>query len=113
MIKYYLLIILMLLSAIWAFAGVKSPDGRLEAVISQEDAKTYIDLKDTSGAVLVRTLVGFTTGGEDFSSSLRLHSVSPEEALTESYTNIHGKRTQVDDPYHRSVASFADAVCGD
>ncbi|MBP5197151.1 MAG: glycoside hydrolase family 97 catalytic domain-containing protein [Bacteroidaceae bacterium] len=104
--KYYILVLLLILSAIFAFAGVKSPDGRLEAVVEQETGKTYLVLKDASGEVLVRTSVGFTTGGEDFSSSLAFVSLSDGEQLTESYTNIHGKRTQVSHPYTRSVASF-------
>ena len=104
--KHCLLIISLVLSAVCAFAGVKSPDGRLEVLVEQKDGSTYVVLKDIAGEELVRTVAGFTTGGEDFSSSLAFVSLSDGERFTESYTNIHGKKTQVNSSYTRSVASF-------
>jgi hypothetical protein len=59
--KKHVLSLIFFLTALCTSAGVKSPDGRLETFVEQEDGRTYLVLKDSAGLELVRTRTGFTT----------------------------------------------------
>lgn len=98
-------LLILLLCATTMMAGVKSPDGKLEATVTQDGGATFLTLT-SNGKQLLRTQIGFTMSDEDFVKDLALVATNKTGIQTVSYTNIRGKQKNVSHQYGSESVLF-------
>ncbi len=97
----YSLLFLLLLFNTWQIQAQKltrlySPDRKLMvSVFLNEKGELFYDIYHQDSLVMKDSRLGVSRADADFTSGLKLLSVSPVKAIKESYTLQHGKKKQV------------------
>lgn len=87
--------------------GIKSPDGKLEVLVSLNNAGTpEFNTLFRGHPVMERNRLGLVRDDADFSKNLRLVSASGVEKVEDSYTLSHGKKRNISYRANRKTFHF-------
>lgn len=96
--KKLYLSLLLLMSALFAsaaeVANIASPNQQVSCRVITLSGKAYLDVYNAEGKRMTRITLGLRTSGEQF-TSLSVDTVFAPEVITENYSMLHGKRSNV------------------
>ena len=89
--------------------SLTSPTTGLKADVALSSKVPYLTVRDAAGRQMAKVRLGLNTTDANYSTGLTFVSVTEPETITESYTAIHGKRSQVTNTANSAEITFANA----
>ncbi len=88
---------------------LKSPDGTLELEVKTESGKAFYHLSRNGNEVLEWSQLGLLLDKSDFYNDLQISQISESELVTDNYTLIHGKQSEVEYQANEKLFHFENA----
>lgn len=86
-----------------------SPNTGLQASLEMSTNIPYLVVRNADGKQLWKVRLGFNTTEENFSTKLSFVDATEPEAITEHYTTLHGKHSEVTNVGNRVTLNFKNS----
>lgn len=88
---------------------VKSPNGQVVAMLTQQNGKTFLDVQDKKGILRTRISLGLTTSDEDYTALTFGEVAFRSKTLREDYELLHGKTSHAHNEWRSVAVTYRNA----